>query len=73
MHLGHTCIFHKGFCMVYFGDNKTTAVTFLHSEQRKYAFLVKKREMLSQRKWSLEKKFALEYYTIAQDKDIPDH
>ena len=38
---GHTCIFHKGFCTVYFGAKDNNAVTFPHSAQRKHAFLGK--------------------------------
>ena len=34
MKSGHTCLFHKGFCMVYFGAEKKNAVTLLHSAQR---------------------------------------
>ena len=33
MNAGHTCIFHKGFCMVYFGAEKKNAVTLPHSAQ----------------------------------------
>ena len=38
MNLGHTCIFHKGFCTVYFEAEKKNAVTLPHSAQRKNAF-----------------------------------
>ena len=38
---GHTCIFHKGFCKVYFGAKEKNAVTLPHSAQRKHAFLGK--------------------------------
>ena len=31
INLGHTCLFHKGFCMVYFGDEKENSVTLPHS------------------------------------------
>ena len=41
MNLGHTCLFHKGFCMFYFGNNRENAVTLPHSTQRKHAFSVK--------------------------------
>ena len=36
---GHTCLFNKGFCTVYFGDKEKNAVTLPHSAQRKNAFL----------------------------------
>ena len=38
MNAGHTCIFHKRFCTLYFGAEKNNAVTLLHSAQRKHAF-----------------------------------
>ena len=38
MNAGHICLFHKGFCTVYFGADKRNAVTLPHSAQRKYAF-----------------------------------
>ena len=41
MNVGHTCIFHKGFCTLYSGVEKKNAVTLPHSAQRKHAFLGK--------------------------------
>ena len=38
---GHACLFHKGFCTVYFGSNEDNAVTLPHSAVRKQAFMVK--------------------------------
>ena len=38
MNSGHTCLFHKGFCTVYFGAKEDNAVTLLHSAVRKHAF-----------------------------------
>ena len=35
---GHTCLFHKGFCTVYFGAKEDNAVTLPHSAVRKHAF-----------------------------------
>ena len=43
MDLGHTCLFHKGFCMVYFGYKKKNAVTLPNISQRKHAFFGKKK------------------------------
>ena len=37
--LGHTCLFHKGFCKVYFGDKEENVVTLPHSAQRKHDLL----------------------------------
>ena len=44
MNAGHTCLFHKGFCTVYFGAREDNAVTLPHSEVRKHAFMVKSME-----------------------------
>ena len=41
MNDGHTCLFHKGFCTVYFGAKEDDAVTLPHSAVRKHAFMVK--------------------------------
>ena len=42
MNDGHTCLFHKGFCTVYFGAKEDNAVTLPHSAVRKHAFMRKK-------------------------------
>ena len=39
MDLGHTCLFHKGFCTVYLRAKYKNSVTFPHSAQRQYVFL----------------------------------
>ena len=39
MNSGHTCLFHKGFCTVYFEDKDKNAVTLPHSAKRKHSFL----------------------------------
>ena len=41
----HTCLFHKGFCTVYFGSKEKNEVTLPHSAQRKHAFLGEIKEM----------------------------
>ena len=38
---GHTCLFHKGFCTVYFGAKQDNAVTLPHCAVRKHAFIGK--------------------------------
>ena len=38
MNAGHTCLFHKGFCTVYFREKEDNAVTLPHSAVRKHAF-----------------------------------
>ena len=38
MNSGHTCLFHKDFCTLYFGAKENIAVTLPHSAQRKHAF-----------------------------------
>ena len=44
MNAGHTCIFHKWFCTVYFGAKEDNAVTLPHSVVRKHAFMGKSME-----------------------------
>ena len=44
MNAGHTCLFHKGFCTVYFGAKEDNAVTLPHSAVRKHAFIGKSME-----------------------------
>ena len=39
MNLRHSCLFHKGFCTVYFEAEEKNAVTLAHSAQRKHEFL----------------------------------
>ena len=41
MNAGHTCLFHKGFCTVYFGAEEKNAVTVPYIAQRKHTFLGK--------------------------------
>ena len=41
----HNCLFHKGFCTVYFGAREKNAVTLPHIAQSKDAFLRKIKEM----------------------------
>ena len=38
MNLGHTCLFQKGFCTVYFSNKEKDAVTLPHIVQRKHSF-----------------------------------
>ena len=45
MNAGHTCIFHKGFCTVYFGAEKDNALTLPHITQRKHDFIGKIKDM----------------------------
>ena len=51
---GHTCIFQKGFCTVYFGTKENNAVTSPHSAQRKHAFLGKIMEKSKEKKYQQE-------------------
>ena len=60
MNAGHTCLFHKGFCTVYFRAKEKNAVTLPHSAQRKHAFLVKIMEESKKNKVPARKKIALE-------------
>ena len=59
MNSGHTCIFHKGFCTVYFVSKEDNAVTLPHSEVRKHAFSGKSID--SSKKNPKGKKIALEF------------
>ena len=58
MNAGHTCLFHKGFYMVYFGAKEDNAVTLPHSAVRKHTFMGKSME--SSKKNPKIKKIALE-------------
>ena len=60
MKSGHTCIFHKEFCKVYFVPEKKNAVTLPHSSQRKHAFIGKNKNMSKINKFPVRKKIALE-------------
>ena len=44
MNTGHTCLFHKRFCTIYFGAKRDNAVTLAHSAVIKHAFMVKSME-----------------------------
>ena len=60
MNAGHTCIFQKLFCRVYFGEDKRNAITLPHSAQRKHAFTVKIKNMSKKNKFPARKKMAME-------------
>ena len=60
MNAGHTCLFHKGFCTLYFGANKRNAVILPYSAQRKHAFTGKIMEKSKKNKFPARKKIALE-------------
>ena len=60
MNSGHTCLFHKGFCTVYFGAKEKNAVALPHNVQRKHAFLGKIMEKSKKNKFPARKKIALE-------------
>ena len=60
MNAGHTCLFHKGFCTVYFGAKEKNAVTLQCSAQRKHAFLGKIMEKPKKNKLPARKQIALE-------------
>ena len=60
MNSGHTCIFHKGFCTVYFRAKEKNTVTSPHNAQRKHAFLGKIMEKSRKKKSPARNKSALE-------------
>ena len=57
---GHTCLFNKGFCTVYFGAKKKNAITLPHSEQRKHELLGNIKNMSKKKQLPARKKTALE-------------
>ena len=60
MNVGHTCLFHKVFCTVYFGAEKKNLVALPHSAQRKYAFIGRINNMSKKNKFPARNKIALE-------------
>ena len=61
MNAGHMCLFHKGFCMVFFGAKEYNAVTLPHSALRKHAFTGKNQDVSKKNKYPARKKIALEF------------
>ena len=59
MNSGHTFLFHKGFCTVYFGAKEKNTVKLPHIAQRKPAFLGKTKEISKTNKLPASKKIAL--------------
>ena len=57
---GHTCLFHKGFCTVYFGAKETKSVKLPHSAQRKHSVLGEIKNMSKKNKLPSRNKIALE-------------
>ena len=53
MNSGHTCLFHRGFCTVLFGEKDKNAVTLPHIAQRKHALWGKSRKCQRQRHYQL--------------------
>ena len=56
----HTCLLHKGFCTVSFGEKYKNAVTLQHSAQRKHEFLGEIKRTSKTKKLPSRKKIALE-------------
>ena len=56
MNSGHTCLFHKRFCTVYFGAKEKNALSLPHSAQRKHVFLGKIMEKTKKTNYQKEKK-----------------
>ena len=61
MNSGHTCLFLKCFCTVYFVAKDKNTVTLPHSAQRKHAFWEKSRKCQRQRYYHLERKLLYNY------------
>ena len=60
MNSGHTCLFHKGFCTVYFGAKEKHVVTLPYSAQRKHVCLGEIKEMSKTKKLPARNKNSLE-------------
>ena len=60
MNSGHTCLFHKGFCTIYFVAKEYNVLTLPQSAQRKHAFLGKIKDMSNKKKLPERRKIALE-------------
>ena len=60
MNSGHTCLFYKRFCTVYFGAKEKNAVILTHSAQRKHVFPGKIKQMSKTNKLPSRKKIGLE-------------
>ena len=56
----HTCLLHKGFCTVSFGEKYKNAVTLQHSAQRKHEFLGEIKKISKTKKLPSINKIALE-------------
>ena len=56
MNSGHTCLFHKRFCTVYFGAEDNNAVTLPHSSQRRHESWGKSRKCERQRNYQIGRK-----------------
>ena len=56
----NTYLFHKGFCIIFFGDTKYNAVILPHREHRKHAFLVNTKEKKKSQNQIHKKKLSLE-------------
>ena len=61
MDSGHTCLFHKKFCTVYFVSKEKNMVTFPHSAQREHSFLGEIKQISKTKKLPSRKKIALEF------------
>ena len=60
MNSGHTYLFLKGFCTVYFVAREKNAASLPHSAQTKHTFFGEIKEMLKTKKLPSRKKIALE-------------
>ena len=60
MNAGNKCLFHEGFCTVYFGAKEDNVVTLPHSAQRKHDFTGKIQDVSKKNKYPARKKIALE-------------
>ena len=59
MNSGHTCLFNKGFCNMYFGEKEKNPFTLPHGAQRKHVFLGKIKETPKTKKLPPKKEIGL--------------
>ena len=59
INLGHTCLFHREFCRVYFSPKDKNSVNLPHSAQRKHAFWGEIKQKSKSKKIAPRNKFAL--------------
>ena len=73
MNLVQTCLFRKGFCVVYFGNKEKMRLHYHILNRGNMHFGGKCSKYQNQRNWHLGRKLIWNYCTIDYDTDLPDH